>query len=156
MIPELVSAFILAVVGVALAAWGGSEALDGYRTRAWPETTGMIDESRGSDTKKPAIDYYHLSYTYVVDGVPRVGHKLRFGHEGKDGARLQRRYPVGSKVPVYYDPADPTQAVLERGTDDLSPKLKGFIALALLALAVWKTRSALAERRAAADGARRA
>lgn len=147
MIEKLVRAAIFALVGLALGAWAGSELYDGQRTYGWPETAGTIEESRGGDPKKPAFDHYYLAYRYTVNGEPHVGRMLRFGHDGNDGTRLARKYRVGSQVAVYYDPANPARAVIERGAESFTPILKAAIALAMLALGVVIARGAFVERR---------
>lgn len=157
MIEGLVRAAIFAFVGIALGAWAGTELYDGHSTYAWPETTGTIEESRGGDPKKPAFDHYYLAYRYTVSGETRVGRMLRFGHDGNDGTRLARRYREGSQVTVYYDPANPARAVIERGAEGFTPLLKAAVALAMLGLSAVIARGAFVarRRRAAAEGARR-
>jgi len=147
MIGDLISAAILALVALALGAWAGSEALETRRTEQWPTVPGLIEESRGTNPHKPAFDQFHLSYRYAVAGTEHVGHRVRIGDEGKEGTRRARIYPEGRKLAVYYDPADPTSAVLERGALDFSTYLKAGVALALLALVAHMVQRALRPRR---------
>ena len=44
-------------------------------------------------------------------------------------AEIMRRYPAGASVAVYYDPADPTRSVLERGLPKHFALIWVFVAL---------------------------
>lgn len=64
---------------------------------------------------------YHpvVVYAYTVGGRPYQGQRIFFGDSLGTGwpgpaQRTAARFPVGATVPVYYDPANPAQAVLER------------------------------------------
>jgi hypothetical protein len=61
-----------------------------------------------------------VRYEYVVGGRTYTCDRVSFGdHSSSDAARAQaivKRYPKGRKVTAYYDPEDPSLAVLERGT----------------------------------------
>lgn len=87
------------------------------RTMTWEQTSGSVIESRleqsgvGEDTEVNA----HLVYSYTVNGIPLrsssvnvIGFRTAFG--------IVRKYPVGKAVDVYFDPANPGSAVLERGS----------------------------------------
>ncbi len=87
------------------------------RTMNWEQTSGSVIESRleqsgvGEDTQINA----HLVYSYTVNGtslrassVNIIGFRTAFG--------IVRKYPVGKAVDVYFDPANPGSAVLERGS----------------------------------------
>lgn len=136
-----VAAGIIFAVGLGLGSWAGHDLLAGYRTNQWPAAPGFIDESRGSHSQKPALDSFHLTYHYEVAGAAYVGHMLGIGHNGLDGTRLQRAYPQGHSVAVYYDPQQPARAVLQRGMD-FSRFLMAGVALLLLQLSRWMFRQA--------------
>ncbi len=60
-----------------------------------------------------------IVYSYPVGAArfmsSRVAfHSLASGNRA-DAAKVASRYPAGSTVPVFYDPQDPEQAVLELG-----------------------------------------
>lgn len=90
------------------------------RAAAWSVATARITKSaveserlsNGSVRNRPAVhfDYqvggrhYEGSRVHVVDGA---------GNAGKPDEALAH-YPVGAAVPVYYNPADPSEAALER------------------------------------------
>jgi hypothetical protein len=77
-----------------------------------------------------------VEYSYTVDGQEHVGSRVFFGaHEWRGGSSefaewLLIEYPVGTKVQVFVDPNDTTEAVLERGRDDVA---KGYLRIAMYA-----------------------
>lgn len=95
-------------------------------SQGWPSTAGLINESRvahstHTDTDGDSSDSYtpYIEYTYQVGGQTYTGRDLTFGftqgygNEAKAQSVLAK-YPPGAQVSVYYDPADPQKAVLER------------------------------------------
>jgi hypothetical protein len=90
------------------------------RAASWPVVTGRITKSDiesetlrdGSVRNRPAVSFefevggkrYQGSRVHVVDGA---------GNAGKPDETLVL-YPVGASVPICYNPADPTEAALER------------------------------------------
>ena len=136
--PSLVPLFILGTFitlagGAAL--WGaGSLAADGAASEHWTETKGRVVAS-GVETRRdvgatdgPAAPrrYEHrpaVRYTYTAGGATYTADRVRFGEntaERGEGARARAqaeadRYPEGQDVSVFYDPDDPSRAVLEPG-----------------------------------------
>jgi len=87
---------------------------------SWPSTMGTvvfssIEWRRGS--KGGSVAYPVVHYTYQVMGRMLEGRKVMPGPEvGGTGAhKVVERYPAGAQVMVYYDPNNPSDAVLERG-----------------------------------------
>lgn len=96
--------------------------LRGLRTANWRETSGVILFSnveryyRGKDVAKEVLQ---LSYHYVVDGVNREGNRVAyksFAWFFGDLKKLAVQYAKDQEVTVYYDPLQPENAVLEKGT----------------------------------------
>ena len=92
----------------------------------WPSTPGQITDSHVSRSQSTDSDgdtstsySARVAYTYQVGGQAYSGQNIAFGfnpsysNESKAQAAAAR-YPVGSQVPVYYDPSKPSDAVLER------------------------------------------
>lgn len=84
----------------------------------WPSTTGTVQTSRietrsGSDG---STDYPIVTYSYKVMGQDYQGSRIAPGMEvgGSGAAGVIARYPIGAQVPVYYDPQNPSDAVLEK------------------------------------------
>jgi len=123
-------------VGIFVLAFGGVGVFLIYRTRknkqqadaslGWPSTPGQIlaaDVQHGvsTDSDGDRRDSYspRVRYSYHANNADYTGDKLGFGFvtgygsESKARAALMK-YPIGGQVTVYYDPADPGNAVLER------------------------------------------
>jgi hypothetical protein len=95
-------------------------------SQGWPSTVGQITESRvahstHTDSEGDSNDSYtpYVTYTYQVAGQEYTGRDIAFGFkQGYNNASKAEavvgKYPLGAQVSVYYDPADPQKAVLER------------------------------------------
>jgi hypothetical protein len=96
---------------------GGSRLLAARTSARWPETEGLVIESRvGSNCTlcRPTINYH-----YTVAGQSFVGSNITAGSQdyysrGEADAKA-RSYAVGSKLKVYYDQKDPAVSCLEPG-----------------------------------------
>ena len=95
-----------------------------FATRRWIQADGLIVTSRvhssttggvhGSDTE--VVNMPLVEYEYRVNNQKFRSDRIMIGY-GKSASELERvlnRYPLGAKVIVYYNPAAPQQAVLER------------------------------------------
>jgi hypothetical protein len=84
----------------------------------WPSTMGTVTMStidrRSSDDGY--TDYPVVHYGYQVNGQSYQSAKLAPGPEvGGTGARkVVAKYPAGAQVMVFYNPQNPSDAVLER------------------------------------------
>ncbi|MBA4379859.1 MAG: hypothetical protein C0393_04105 [Anaerolinea sp.] len=95
-------------------------------SQGWPATQGQIIEARiaestSTDSDGDTSTSYSpaVEYTYSVAGQEYKGNKITFGFTQGYGnyAKAQAalaRYTLGAQVTVYYDPANPADAVLER------------------------------------------
>ncbi|KAB2850267.1 MAG: DUF3592 domain-containing protein [Hyphomicrobiaceae bacterium] len=95
----------------------------------WKATPGQI-LSAGFDTfeKLTTVDNVshrvttnqpHIVFGYEVDGVAYQGNRVAFGGNTQSTSKRLvggslKRYKVGDKVTVYFDPENPSEAVLER------------------------------------------
>ena len=92
--------------------------------RTWPSTDGRIVESRVEEKTLPGDRPNtrfapRIVYEYSVDGRAYRSAHVSFGATfwslAPQSARASlARYPTGARVTVYYDPARPEEAVLER------------------------------------------
>ena len=115
-------------------------------SQGWPAVQGQVTEahvehSTHSDSDG-GIQYSYsprLSYTYQAGGNTYYSDKITFGFqqtfnsEAKAQAALQR-YPVGGNVTVYYNPANPEEAVLERAAGGFAVSLVIGILFVFIAL----------------------
>jgi hypothetical protein len=88
-------------------------------TRHWRMTTGQVlfsTASVGATSSGRAVVYPHVVYTYEVNGRLYQSERLypAGGVGGSPAMTTVARYPAGKQVTVYYNPDDPTEAVLER------------------------------------------
>jgi len=102
----------------------GARQLDA--SQGWSATTGRITEAYVH--RNLGVGYKHLvhvSYEYQLLGQSYAGAKVAFGVAKSYQFRSQAEnalacYPLDSQVTVYYDPANPAEAVLERKVGDTS------------------------------------
>lgn len=88
----------------------------------WPQAPGVIEVSEVAAERhfKNNLMYRPvIRYRYSAPGGPYVGEKLantgKLYTEENKAQKITARYPVGSTVMALYNPADPSEAVLERG-----------------------------------------
>lgn len=132
---------IFFLVGAIMLAMGVDGYRDGQATKSWSSTTATIlssevredvetsRDSRGMERTKSTYRSA-LRYEYAIDGRTFQGYRIKADDYGGSASRAYdavNRYPVGAEVTVYYDPADPSQAVLEQGADGTAVYLFGGI-----------------------------
>lgn len=96
-------------------------------SQGWPAATGRVIESvvkkeRGVEDEDGVANYIYtvnVDYEYEVGGVIYHNKKISFGSRPSYNKQAQAQehllnYPLGASVNVYYDPANPQEAVLER------------------------------------------
>jgi hypothetical protein len=87
-------------------------------SRNWPgteaviETSEIIDEGVRRFREQPRV-----TYTYHVAGTQYQGERINFSfadiYDKKEAEAALAPYPLHARVPVYYDPANPSQSSLE-------------------------------------------
>ena len=85
----------------------------------WPSTMGTVNSSyleRRSSSEGGSINYPVVQYSYQVGGQTFQNSKLAPGPEvgGTGAGKVVARYPEGAQVMVFYNPQNPSDAVLER------------------------------------------
>lgn len=117
-----VALFALPVV-VMIGAMIANVGLKMRRAGSWLQAQGWITRSKLAVRRPPAgneigtaVNVPDVAYSFSVAGRGYQGKRVSFGDiSGQFTEETVRRYPVGSVVTVHYDPADPTDCVLERG-----------------------------------------
>jgi hypothetical protein len=84
----------------------------------WPSAMGTVGSS-GIDRRSSGdgyTDYPSVQYSYQVNGQPYQGTKIAPGMEvgGTGAGKVVARYTAGAQVMVFYNPQNPSDAVLER------------------------------------------
>lgn len=85
----------------------------------WPSTMGTVNSSyleRRSSSEGGSTNYPVVQYSYQVGGQAYQNSKRAPGPEigGTGAGKVVERYPVGAQVMVFYNPQNPSDAVLER------------------------------------------
>ena len=135
----------ITAAGVVLLVFGVYTRVQSLRSRSWPTVTGVITESRVQSTRDRDGQWSHkarIRYRYAVNGKFYDGDTISYAKGLFEGASVQvSRYAQGSPVGVYYDPKDPTSAVLDPGTGP-TPALALIAAVGCFGYAFWRARMA--------------
>ena len=140
-LPWFVYAMLLAPLGLILvaAAW---KTLQVRAAREWPSTAGkvmisaaevrdvkVLDSSREDGHRIDKRNFANIVYEYAARGETLRNNRVSLGEDrgNFEVAETLARYPVGKAVTVYYNPAHPHEAVLER---DLPKGLWGCLGIA--------------------------
>lgn len=137
--------FILFGVPLAMVRAGGL--MSWSRSRQWSQTTGsiinvVIEDVTHRDGFRTADDYdsymAHVSYQYTVAGKEYVGKRRRIVDDATSYSEAEavfNRYSAGDSVPVWYNPDDPGEAVLDRSVS-LTYFVGGIVGIAFSTLGV--------------------
>jgi hypothetical protein len=128
----------------------------GLRTHGFIETSGVVTEREVSSRRRHGmtrrikshirnrVRHLDVTYTYEFQGFTYEGHQIEAGTFGMMNGDVLRRFgkrlEVGRTVPVYVDPSDHRNAVLERGLSSMTTMfyaLFGVFALITLILRVF-------------------
>jgi len=120
--PVVAPLVVLVAIGASLALRGARRAHPRGGAATWPVTRGTILSSTiqvlRTGTARHEVPIVRYSYQVgreVYQGSRiRAGGDTRTGEEGNRAREVLTRYPVGTSVHVFYDPADPTRSALER------------------------------------------
>lgn len=119
----------------------------------WTATTATVVESEavwGTSTvggRTARTWLARFAYEYEAAGRTHTGRRVAFYRRctGSCAQELVERHPVGSRVRVYYDPAQPSEAVLDRSLRALwvlpfFAVVFGVLAFVFFKLPAWLTR----------------
>ena len=118
----LVIGIVFGLGGIIAVFFGSRTVLRAIESENWPSTTGEVNYSEvdihsDSDGTSYSPD---VRYFYFVEGKQYQSERVYFGSDVSSSNRRRHqetvdRYPVGSRVTVYYDPDNPATGVLEPG-----------------------------------------
>ena len=109
---------VVLLMGLGSGAWGAWEIGSGLASAAWPGVPGRITESSVVTVPGVHAETRHaiIRYEYRVGGRSYVGKRVSF-RGGAAPERFVSKYRAGSRVTVYHEPEDPSNAALEVGMD---------------------------------------
>ena len=102
--------------GLAVTAWGWSIMAAARQTLRWPQVDGVVERSDISSNEDDLLPL--IAFNYVVNGQQLIG-KVEFPSGTMPTPELTasyvERYPLGSRVRVFYNPANIQQSTLTPG-----------------------------------------
>jgi hypothetical protein len=116
----------LAALGIFLVIYGARSRQKAGASRTWPSIEGHILSAEVKQTQSTDDDgrvryayYPAVTYDYVVAGQAYTGTLISFGgvmakSTPEKAQDALARFPEGSQASVYYNPANPAEAVLVR------------------------------------------
>lgn len=141
----------LACFGLFLTSRGLAGVWRGHQTLSWPETMGTIKRWQVNRyLSRPVVTRINVEceYEYIVGGRRLVGHNIASWHVSKnDIYEIASHVFEGRQHPVYYNPENPTDAVLIRGSHCANTLmgLMFFLGPSIVLYGVWKSRSSIME-----------
>ncbi|MBK1834783.1 DUF3592 domain-containing protein [Roseibacillus ishigakijimensis] len=109
------------VIGAGMLFFGVKGVIRATESVDWLSTNGEIIHSEIEvDSDSEGTSYgADIRYRYQVKDLELEGDRVTFGDYSSSSRErantIVRRHPVGAQVEVFFDPAEPSQAVLERG-----------------------------------------
>lgn len=105
--------------GLLATLWGLRIIVMARKTLQWPSVEGTIEESKASSESTESNDLLpHIEYCYSVEQ-QTFREIMKFSGDITPSQEFARsyvdKYPVGARVQVYYNPANPEMATLEPG-----------------------------------------
>lgn len=109
----------------ALTGWHVRHMVTQDRATSFPSVQGEITSAsvhRYSSSRRGPSYSPSFRYTYEVEGSKYTGSRYRYGgapsfHNYSTAQKMVNRHPEGSEITVYYNPADPRDAMLSTGVD---------------------------------------
>ncbi|WP_434391345.1 DUF3592 domain-containing protein [Melittangium boletus] len=137
---------MVALVGLPLLAANGAlfhVMAQQYRSASHPRASGLITRSEVVRAGKNSHGFA-VRYTYEVQGVAYESTRYRYAAWSSSNKRrvedFARRFPVGARVPVFYDPESPGEAVLITGVDGMYLFLLLFLNVFNMGMLMWVRR----------------
>ena len=133
-------AIVLIIIGIGLTFIGIYSIVESSKSKRWPSTAGVISKSEVKETRWGEVVEYStdIEYTYTVADKHYLASRITWAPENLEGIRKQEAdkmvadYPEGKAVEVFYDPKEPTIAVLD-GRLTLRVHIPWIIGLLLMA-----------------------
>lgn len=107
--------FNVIFLGIIIATRRKMNAVQGWSSTMGTVLSSYLERRRSSDNRG-STNYPVVQYSYQVHGQMYEGSRIAPGMEvgGTGAGKVVDRYPAGAQVMVFYDPANPSDAVLEK------------------------------------------
>lgn len=108
---------LASLVGLFLTYFATNNAIDAHSTKSWPTTEGTIIVSEVTRSSRYVP---HIVYSYTIDTMDYSSEKIGLTnyaqYKRESDAKVEAdKYPVNSKVTVYYNPSNAKEAILKPG-----------------------------------------
>ncbi len=91
----------------------------------WPQVQGKVSHSdiiknqrRNKTGVRITVYSANIHFQYVVDGMPYTANEVKFAQHNRSSEieqAINTQYAAGSNVTVFYNPTNPSEAVLQKG-----------------------------------------
>jgi hypothetical protein len=118
---------LIVIVGVAFIESGYRKIQRAKVCQNWPSTEGKVSYIKSLQNKiwtreRGTIEFYQIDirYSYEISDCKHVGHRISYSeneYEQDESEEKLAEYAVGTHIPVYYNPSDPVESVLEPGSE---------------------------------------
>jgi hypothetical protein len=133
-------AVVLILVGIGLTFTGIYSIVEASKSKRWPSAPGAISKSEVKETRWGDVVEFStdIEYTYTVGDKHYLASRVTWAPENLSDIKKEEvikkvlDYPAGKQVTVFYDPVDPTIAVLD-GSLTLRVHIPWIIGLLLIA-----------------------
>ena len=139
----LIAVLILISFGAYLIAKHLSAAIRGVRSKEWPTVEGEIRESYVGVSDKDARGHIYepiVRYRYVVQGSGFGGKRFSWNprtSRDKESVRTQiDQYPEGGRATIYYNLANPWEAVLKPEAQDTVKRIVAGLAFVIVGFSI--------------------
>ncbi|WP_455218809.1 DUF3592 domain-containing protein [Kaarinaea lacus] len=110
---------LFVITGILVSLWGLRVIVVARKTLQWPFVAGIIEESKVSSKSTEGYDLLpYIKYSYSVEQ-QTFRQLMKFSGDVTPTQEFAKsyidKYPVGTSVQVYYNPADPERSTLEPG-----------------------------------------
>lgn len=108
---------LASLAGLFLTYFATNNAIDAHSTKSWPTAEGTIIVSEVTRSSRYVP---HIVYTYTIDTLDYSSEKIGLTnyaqYKRESDAKVEaNKYPVNSKVTVYYNPNNAEEAILKPG-----------------------------------------
>jgi hypothetical protein len=117
--------WVFIAIGLGILYYARGLSAKAQQSLSWPSTDGVISHSavlmqtqRDSSSASSTSYKADVTYRYKVRGRDYSSERITLADISSGAGRAQgivNRYPDGAPITVYYNPVDPSDAVLERG-----------------------------------------